>query len=184
MFMNETENMLVVSANTIIYKLMPFVHLFFCFFFVFQRKSDILFRMQRSPGTSQDSGGSSCTPDWIRTSDLQSRSGKNTIYFNGLRHLCELRVRIKNMKKSMALFENKELERFRIVSIKEEGCCMSEVEIHVEWITEGKLCMGTLRFGCVYENESGIAYPWRNNGAWKLYPRDVRVLHMTDSTYS
>lgn len=58
---------------------------------------------------------------------------------------------------------------------------MSEVEIHVEWITEGKLCMGTLRFGCVYENESGIAYPWRNNGAWKLYPRDVRVLHMTDS---
>lgn len=79
------------------------------------------------------------------------------------------------------LFVNKELEHFQLISVKEEGCCMTEVAVHVEWSTAGKLCMGTLRFGCVYENESGIAYPWRNNGAWKLYPRDVRVLHMTDS---
>lgn len=78
-------------------------------------------------------------------------------------------------------FENKKLERFRIVSVKEEGCCMTEVEIHVDWITTGKLCAGTLRFGCVYENESGIAFPWRNNGMWKLYPRDVKALYMADS---
>ena len=33
-----------------------------------------LSKTNQSPGTSQDSGGFSCTPDWIRTSDLQSRS--------------------------------------------------------------------------------------------------------------
>ena len=31
-------------------------------------------KTNQSPGISQDSGGFSCTPDWIRTSDLQSRS--------------------------------------------------------------------------------------------------------------
>ena len=33
-----------------------------------------LSKTNQSPGTSQDSGGFSRTPDWIRTSDLQSRS--------------------------------------------------------------------------------------------------------------
>ena len=33
-----------------------------------------LTKTNQSPGTTQVSGGFSCTPDWIRTSNLQSRS--------------------------------------------------------------------------------------------------------------
>ena len=38
-------------------------------------------QIQKLPGTSQDSGGFSRTPDWIRTSDLQSRSScRKSVY--------------------------------------------------------------------------------------------------------
>ena len=41
-----------------------------CTSYIFHANS----KTNQSPGTSQDSGGFSRTPDWIRTSDLQSRS--------------------------------------------------------------------------------------------------------------
>lgn len=76
-----------------------------------------------------------------------------------------------------SLFANKEFQSFHVVSVKEEGCCMSGVEIQVEWTTNSQTYQGNLVFGCVYENEQRNALPWNENGTWKLYPRDVRSLH-------
>ena len=48
-----------------------------CTSYIFHANS----KTNQSPGTSQDSGGFSRTPDWIRTSDLQSRSScRKSVY--------------------------------------------------------------------------------------------------------
>lgn len=75
------------------------------------------------------------------------------------------------------LFQHKELERFRLVSVNEEGCCMSQVEIQISWKGDNKQHSGILRFASYYNNCENNAFPWKNNGTWTLVPRDVRILH-------
>ena len=75
------------------------------------------------------------------------------------------------------LFQHKELESYRLVSVNEEGCCMSQVEVQVSWKDDNNQHSGILCFASYYNNCDGNALPWKNNGAWTLIPRDVRKLH-------
>ena len=78
------------------------------------------------------------------------------------------------------LFDTKQLEDNKLVSVKEEGCCLSQVEIYVSWYQDSKHYGGILRFGCLYQNHEKFALPWRNNGTWTLIPRDIRKLYNPD----
>ncbi len=79
-----------------------------------------------------------------------------------------------------ALFQHKDLKGCKLVSVKEKGCCMSQVEFYVSWHYDAQQYCGIMRFGVLYQNNENNALPWRNNGTWTLVPWDVRKLYNPD----
>ena len=50
---------------------------------------------------------------------------------------------------------------------------MKVIEIYVE--TDKK--SGNIILGVIYEGEDICALPQNNDGQWKIYPRDMRILY-------
>ena len=55
---------------------------------------------------------------------------------------------------------------------------MKVIELNVQIQKENKVNNGKMKIGMVYEGKEDIfAIPEKNNGEWKIYTQDVRVLY-------
>ena len=75
------------------------------------------------------------------------------------------------------LFEKNFLKNFRIVSVKDQGICMKIIQIYIEIEKNNIMTNGFLKFGIIYEGDDVLALPQNENGEWKIYPQDVRILY-------
>lgn len=81
-------------------------------------------------------------------------------------------------KRCRELFEKNILLEFELTNIIDQAICMKVIEINVQIQKENKVTNGKMKIGMVYEGKEGIfAIPEKNNGEWKIYPQDVRVLY-------
>ena len=65
-----------------------------------------------------------------------------------------------------------------MTNIIDQAIFMKVIEINVQIQKENKVTNGKMKIGMVYEGKEGIfAIPEKNNGEWKIYPQDVRVLY-------
>ena len=55
---------------------------------------------------------------------------------------------------------------------------MKVIELEVKIQKEDKIIKDIMKFAMVYEGEKEVlAIPDKNNGKWKIYPRDISVLY-------
>lgn len=81
-------------------------------------------------------------------------------------------------KRCRELFEKNILLEFELTNIIDQAIFMKVIEINVQIQKENKVTNGKMKIGMVYEGKEGIfAIPEKNNGEWKIYPQDVRVLY-------
>lgn len=81
-------------------------------------------------------------------------------------------------KRCRELFEKNILLEFELTNIIEQAICMKVIELNVQIQKENKVNNGKMKIGMVYEGKEDIfAIPEKNNGEWKIYPQDVRVLY-------
>ena len=81
-------------------------------------------------------------------------------------------------KRCRELFEKNILLEFELTSIIDQAICMKVIELNVQIQKENKVNNGKMKIGMVYEGKEDIfAIPEKNNGEWKIYPQDVRVLY-------
>ncbi len=79
----------------------------------------------------------------------------------------------KRPKECRMLFEKNNLKGFKLLKIIDQAICMKVIEIYVE--TDKK--SGNIILGVIYEGEDICALPQNNDGQWKIYPRDMRILY-------
>lgn len=79
----------------------------------------------------------------------------------------------KRPKECRMLFEKNNLKGFKLLKITDQAICMKVIEIYVE--TDKK--SGNIILGVIYEGEDICALPQNNDGQWKIYPRDMRILY-------
>lgn len=76
------------------------------------------------------------------------------------------------------MFSSKDFCSFEIKEIEERACSMSRILVQAEWDVDGKHFSEPLEFGVVYQNENEkLALPWKENGAWCLFPWKVQGLY-------
>lgn len=81
-------------------------------------------------------------------------------------------------KRCRELFEKNILLEFELTNIIDQAICMKVIELNVQIQKENKVTNGKMKIGMVYEGKEDIfAIPEKNNGEWKIYPQDVRVLY-------
>lgn len=81
-------------------------------------------------------------------------------------------------KRCRELFEKNILLEFELTNIIDQAICMKVIELNVQLQKENKVNNGKMKIGMVYEGKEDIfAIPEKNNGEWKIYPQDVRVLY-------
>lgn len=81
-------------------------------------------------------------------------------------------------KRCRELFEKNILLEFELTNIIDQAICMKVIELNVQIQKENKVNNGKMKIGMVYEGKEDIfAIPEKNNGEWKIYPQDVRVLY-------
>lgn len=55
---------------------------------------------------------------------------------------------------------------------------MKIIELEVKLQKEDKIVKDIMKIGMVYEGEKEVvAIPNKNNGEWKIYPRDIKILY-------
>lgn len=81
-------------------------------------------------------------------------------------------------KRCRELFEKNILLDFELVSVIDQSICMKVIELEVKIQKEDKIIKDIMKFAMVYEGEKDVlAIPDKNNGKWKIYPRDISVLY-------
>lgn len=81
-------------------------------------------------------------------------------------------------KRCRELFEKNILLEFELTKITDQAICMKIIELNVKIQKESKVVNGKMKIGMVYEGKGDIlAIPEKNNGEWKIYPQDVKVLY-------
>lgn len=81
-------------------------------------------------------------------------------------------------KRCRELFEKNILLEFELTNIIDQAICMKVIELNVQIKKENKVNNGKMKIVMVYEGKKDIfAIPEKNNGEWKIYPQDVRVLY-------
>ena len=81
-------------------------------------------------------------------------------------------------KRCRELFEKNILLEFELTNIIDQAICMKIIELEVKIQKEDKIVKNTMKFGMVYEGAKNVlAIPNKNNGEWKIYPRDISVLY-------
>lgn len=81
-------------------------------------------------------------------------------------------------KRCRELFEKNNLLEFKLIKVIDQSICMKNIEVEVKIQKEEKIINNIMKFGMVYEVRKGeLAIPEKNNGEWKIYPQDVRILY-------
>lgn len=81
-------------------------------------------------------------------------------------------------KRCRELFEKNILLEFKLTNITDQSICMKVIELEVKLQKEDKIVKDIMKIGMVYEGEKDIvAIPNKNNGEWKIYPRDIKILY-------
>ena len=81
-------------------------------------------------------------------------------------------------KRCRELFEKNILLGFELTNIVDRTICMKVIELNVQIKKGNKVINGKIKIGMVYESKGDVlAIPDKNNGEWKIYPHDVRVLY-------
>lgn len=81
-------------------------------------------------------------------------------------------------KRCRELFEKNILLEFKLTNITDQSICMKVIELEVKLQKEDKIVKDIMKIGMVYEGEKDVvAIPNKNNGEWKIYPRDIKILY-------
>ncbi len=81
-------------------------------------------------------------------------------------------------KRCRELFEKNILLEFELTNIIDQAICMKIIELEVKIQKGDRIVKNTMKFGMVYEGAKNVlAIPNKNNGEWKIYPRDISVLY-------
>ena len=83
-----------------------------------------------------------------------------------------------NLKGVESYLKKNILLDFELVSVIDQSICMKVIELEVKIQKEDKIIKDIMKFAMVYEGEKEVlAIPDKNNGKWKIYPRDISVLY-------
>ena len=67
--------------------------------------------------------------------------------------------------------KDKDFCSYEMITIDELGCALTSIQVQVEWDEKDKHFSELWEFGCLYKDkEDKLGLPWRNNGAWQLFP--------------
>lgn len=81
-------------------------------------------------------------------------------------------------KRCRELFEKNILLEFKLINITDQSICMKVIELEVKLQKGNKIVKDIMKIGMVYEGEKDVvAIPNKNNGEWKIYPRDIKILY-------
>lgn len=81
-------------------------------------------------------------------------------------------------KRCRELFERNILLEFELINIIDQAICMKVIELEVKVQKNTNIVKRIMKFAIIYEGEKDIlAIPNRNNGFWKIYPRDIQILY-------
>lgn len=81
-------------------------------------------------------------------------------------------------KRCREIFEKNILIEFKLINIIDQAICMKVIELEVKLQKENKIVKGIMKIGMVYEGQEDVlAIPNKNNGEWKIYPRDTKILY-------
>lgn len=81
-------------------------------------------------------------------------------------------------KRCRELFEKNILLEFELINITNQSICMKVIELEVKLQKGNKIVKDIMKIGMVYEGEKDVvAIPNKNNGEWKIYPRDIKILY-------